>query len=706
MRMYSRSITSYLHSIWMNYFWKHPNRLMGLKVSLSVSIILIPFIFMGLAYWGGIMALGVLAASIAETDDHPKGRAKSLSITLISFAIATSSVEILHPFPLFFAIGLWVSSFAFILLGGMGERYRGVTFGTLLVAVYAMLGSNYHTSWYFQPILLTAGALCYGAVSLLLLRSKPWRPLQEQLSVGFKHLAQYVEIKSQFFPSEESEQDNQRNRLAQKNTELVQSIDSIHTVLKNYAYATNANDADFGKYYRCFLLLQQLHERAASTHQSYDVLSDKTENQEIIHGVGQLLRELSRAINLFAESLLTEKEFRPPLSLHWTIAALQSIMDAHKSESEYLALSLLFKNLKEMVAILDRITVADTTTQVAMDYEEASPKKRFRALWSLRHPRFRYALRLSLCFLAGYALIYFLKWEKGEWIILTSLFVMQQNYINTRQRLMERIAGTVVGVVVGIVLIQLMPTLGGDILIVLGSIYMFFYYVKKDYAKAVVFVTTSVIALFNIQANQGFNIIVPRLVDTVIGAMLAFLSVRFILPDWQYKNLPHLLANAIRKNKEYFQAIYTHTFSAAEYAEIRQQAHQADTALTHAWRSIRVEPSAQKTDEKQAFRLTYLNHALLSYLSAFGAHYRDKKVENHYLPTCEEIHAKLNQAQAYLQNAHADNEQIRTEVSDIDKDILMKENESCPTKTTLLLSNIEHLAEELLSETDFILNKK
>lgn len=669
---------------------------MGLKVAVSIAVVLIPLVSVGHSAWGGIMALGILAGAIAETDDHPKGRIKSLIITWISFLIATASVELLRPYPLFFGIGLFASAFTFIFIGGMGERYRGVSFATLLVSIYAMLGTNYNLVWYVQPILLTAGAACYGIISLILLLGKPWRPLQEQLAMGYKQLSKYLEIKSKFFPSEDFEQVVLRNKLAQKNTDVVQTLESINTVFRNYNYILKSKNSELGKYSNYFLLLQQLHERATSSHQSYDILTQKTKNQEIIHGFGRLLKETSYAMELFATSLLTEKKFRIPLKLTWTLNVVETLIKSNKTEQESVALSLLFNNLKEMIGIMEKLA-SDNVDTVVMEYEELSFKHRLKSLININHPRFKYALRLSICFMIGYVLVYYLKWDKGEWIILTSLFVMQQNYVGTRQRLNERVGGTITGLLLGIVLIKLMPTVPGNILIVLLSVYSFFYFVKHDYSKAVIFVTTSVIALFNIQFNQGFDIVIPRLVDTIIGAVLALLSVKLILPDKQ--NLRNLLANALQNNRKYLEAIYLHNLNNEEYITVRRKANMADMALTNGWRSVRVEKDSKKSKEEQAFRLTYLNHSLLSYLSAFGAFYKNKNVEGHYLEACKIISEKIETAKRQVEsgiNVIGDDYKILTSQCEI---VEVAGDSSCPTKTTLLLNNIEHLANEMLAET-------
>ncbi len=695
MNDYIKSLKIYISDFWTRYFWQHPDRLKALKVTISVAILLIPSLLLGYTAIGGTLVLGILGGAIAETDDHPKGRVKSLALTIMGFLLSSVSVELLHPYPAAFAVGLFVSSFVFIILGGISERYRGITFGTLLVSTYTMIGLGMNNPWYFQPIFLALGALFYGLISLTLLARNPWRPLREELSISFKYLSQYIYIKSKLFPSDGQTQDLTRNQLAQKNIELMQSVKRTHRVLRSYASEIGKKSEDLGKFYTQWLILQQLHERAASSHESYDLLSSQTDNIKLVEGLGQLLYEISQAANQYSEALLTNKSYNHPISLQWTVSALTEMMTLYKDDRQYAALSLLFANLVEMERIMSDIDKPSVTDMVPSDYEPQSFSQRLKSLFDKHNPRFKYALRLSISLLVGYGLLYFFKLEKGEWILLTSLLVSQQSFISTRQRFVERVLGTLYGVVAGLLLVQIMPTLAGHIVLLLMSYYMFFYYTKSKYAIAVVFVTILVITLFNIQLNQGLEVMGPRMLHTIIGSVLAYLSVRFILPDWQYKNLSQLLSDALLSNQKYFEAIYSDDIDSDTYNQLRQSAHQADNALTAAWQSIKVEPRRARQFQEQAFRLTYLNHTILSYISAFGAHNKNNNIYKENLVVCYETSSILCNAHDLLFNQPID-------MANENKLLQIRSTEEIkseyPTRTMLLILNIRHFAYELYLE--------
>jgi len=605
-------------------FWSNPDRLMAVKATLAISMLVIPFVLAGRSFFAVTLALGAVAGALSETDDHPRGRIKSLLLKTGSFAVSSLAVELLRPYPLLLGVGLAVSTIGFILIGGLSERFRGITFGAILVGIYAMLGAEISPAWYLQPILLPAGALFYGLFSLLLLYYRPWRLLDEQLARGFLALSKYLDEKANLFPSDEKMQGEIRNRLALLNVQLVGALDRTKEILNSYSDALK-DEASLKPYLRYFMLLQSLHERAASSHERYDRLSQDPGNRQLMEGIGQLLHQLSRATRKFAESLLTGIPYHHPEALAWTVNVLNEQL-ARQGTTETHPLALLISNLSRSNTSLQNLDEDHQRTLVPrLEKDSRSMMQRLKDQLSWNHPRLRYAIRLSLCFLVGFAISEAFDLTKGVWIILTSLFVCQPSYSETRRRLFQRVLGTLCGVISGVIIIQLLPTMPGQLLLMLVSAYVFFTWLRRKYSISVIFITIFVLCAFNLISHHGVALMLPRLADTLIGSALAIISVRLLWPDWQYKRLPPLLNEAIAKNTAYFQAIleaYRHPINDDDlaYRIARRQAHRADNALALSWQDMQMEPRQQRQSREDAFTLTYLNHAFLSYLSALGAH--------------------------------------------------------------------------------------
>jgi uncharacterized membrane protein YccC len=84
---------------------------------------------------------------------------------------------------------------------------------------------------------------------------------------------------------------------------------------------------------------------------------------------------------------------------------------------------------------------------------------------------------MSLVLCAGYAFIQFTGLQHGYWILLTSLFVCQPNYNATRHRLALRIIGTLVGVAIGLPVLLLVPSVEGQLLLIVLTGVLFFAFV-------------------------------------------------------------------------------------------------------------------------------------------------------------------------------------------------------------------------------------
>lgn len=626
---------------WRRRFWRYPDRLMAVKATLIMAAVAIPLEIAGFSFFAITLSLGVLAGALSETDDHPVGRVKSLLLKVLAFGFSSLSVELLRPWPVLLGLGLGLSTIVFILVGGMGERYRGVTFGAILIGIYAMIGAEISPAWYWQPILLPGGALFYGIISLILLYYRPYRLLDEQLGRGFEALAGYMDEKSGLFPSDKNRQREIRGRLALLNVEMVNTLERIKEVLNSYRDA-NENDPKLKSRFHYFMILQGLHERAASTHERYDLLSKEPSSIEVVELAGHTLHELSHASHKFAESLLTGTVFRNPASLKWVVDALTAKADQLRLEKTH-PVQLLVTNLTRAGGSFQRLCeIPKESVLPRLSRDDRSLWKRFKAQLTFQHPRLRYAIRLALCFWLGFFISEYFNIDKGEWIVLTILFVLQPSYSATRRRLFQRVLGTITGVVAGVLIVSLL-TLPGQVLLMLVSAYFFFAWLKRQYSVSVVFITIFVLCAFNLISSQGVPVMLPRLIDTFIGAFLALGTVRFLWPQWQYKRLPGLLTSALRKNIAYLKSILSEYESGAsddnlEYRIARREAHQADNALALAWQDMQAEPRKYSQFRQKAFKLTHLNHALLSFISAFGAHRETRRtVDKSLLDTGREI---------------------------------------------------------------------
>ena len=235
----------------------------ALKVSCALAVVLLPGLYLDMIHETVAMSLGIVAGAIAEPDDSLSGRIKSLLLTLACFWIATLSVQLLFPHPWLFAAGLFCSTWFFIMLGGLGKRYSSISFGSLLVAVYSMMGAAQAPTIWFQPVWLCTGALWYGFISLCWLRATPNKPLREQLAQTCFSLARYCTQKAWLFPSSADEQPSIHQKLAILNVDCMTSINLCQEMI---ARRTEHPDQELQQLIALQSINEQIHERITSSH--------------------------------------------------------------------------------------------------------------------------------------------------------------------------------------------------------------------------------------------------------------------------------------------------------------------------------------------------------------------------------------------------------------------------------------------------------
>ncbi|WMC09265.1 YccS family putative transporter [Oceanimonas pelagia] len=624
-------------SQWLRRIFTDSHFFFALKVLLAMASLLLAGWWLDQVPAAVTLSLGAMAGALSETDQPPARRLGQLLLGLVCFFVAITGVTALIDIPWLFGPLLVLVTFGLILAGAWGQAAGKLGFGTLLVSIYAMQGHVDSPGFWYQPLLLTAGAAWYGLLSWLILLAWPYKPVHEQLAQCYFALSRYLLAKSRFFDSPGELHRGLRHQLAQLNIQLVNSLELSKQML-NRRLRGHSRDGELARLLELHLLIQHMHERAASSHYSYQQLNRALDQAEVLAGYQVLLAELGEACYRLGLAILTHRPFQPGKRIAWELSALKDQLDyshlrRHYSPELMSPLKFLTRNMEHVHQALlqaEQLTAHRGQERPASRAELARPApqtfgERLRALFTPNAILFRHGVRLSACFALGYGLITALELERGYWILLTILFVCQPSFSATRQRLTERTIGTLAGIAAGGPLLWLFPSVESQLVILLICAFVFFTQVRVHYSWAVCFITLFVLLAFNLHGTAQGPILLPRLFDTLAGCVLAFVAVRVIWPDWQRRHLPRLLAEAMEANAAYLTAIGRQSAGLEHenlpYRIARKQAHLADNQLAQAWQNIRVEP-VSKHWLNLCFEIAYRNHTLLSYLSALGAHCR------------------------------------------------------------------------------------
>ncbi|WP_110950961.1 YccS family putative transporter [Pseudomonas bohemica] len=584
--------------------------------------------------------LGIIASALSETDDSWQGRLNALAVTLVCFSIAALSVELLFPYPILFICAFALAAFCLTMLGALGERYGAIAYATLILSVYTMIGVDQRggavTDFWHEPMLLVAGAAWYGLLSVLWQMLFSNQPVQQALARLFRELGLYLKLKSDLFePIRTLDVEAKRLELAKQNGKVVAALNVTKEIILNRV-GSGRPGSKVSRYLKLYFLAQDIHERASSSHYPYNSLAEAFFHSDVLFRCQRLLRQQGNACRDLSVSIQLRQPFIYDDSFAHALDDLRASLEHLRIQSNPAWRGLLrsLRALANNLGTLDRLlrdasnpdALADASDSSLLDRSPRNLKDvwtRLRLQLTPTSLLFRHALRLPLALAIGYLMVHLIHPSQGYWIILTTVFVCQPSYGATRRKLGQRIIGTAIGLTAGWILFDLIttPVLQSMCAVLAGVV--FFVNRTTRYTLSTAAITVMILFCFN-QVGNGYGLFLPRLMDTLLGSLIAGLAVFLFLPDWQGRRLNKVLANTLSCNSIYLRQIMQQYAQGKSddlaYRLARRNAHNADAALSTTLANMLMEPGHFRKEADVGFRFLVLSHTLLSYLSGLGAH--------------------------------------------------------------------------------------
>jgi len=669
------------------------------------------------------VTLGAIAAALTDFDDRLSIRLRNLVYVCLLFFTVSSILGFLAPYKVFFILYLSLSSAFFILLGALGQRYATISFGTILLSIYSMFGLGEYAHWYQQPTYFVYGALWYGFTSILFFIIKPTLPLQDKLSQIFKEISVLLQAKARLFDPDNKENVEQLlYELSLQNTQVAQSLNQIRSSLLTRLKASRVSNKSI-YWLNLYFFARDIHEQATSNYLHYEHIQQNFSRSDLIFRFQKNLRLQAQACQDLAQCILHNRPSQPSQESQTVLNHLESSLkdwiQQHPQNFEVKNLRLIFDNLKGMHEQFEQLQYAQPfpennnhTRQEhlnLLDDDIQGFSDLFLKLRQQLTPQsalFRHAIRIAVVFAAGYAISLLPFAQHGYWILLTSLFVCQITYFATKSRLKLRTIGTLLGVLLGIPILYFVPSIEGQLILTIVCGVSFFYLRQKKYALATLMATLMVLLIFNLK-GAGYSIILPRLIDTLLGCFIAWLAVNFIWPDWNFRNIPNNIKKSSKATLDYFNVIveqYQYGKNQnIEYRRIRRAAHNAQIELSNMISSLSAEPNPNPQLIHYAFRYLVYSHSQLSYVAALGSQRQkiDEEQVLQLLLRCQEI-----LSQSVLEQTLPDHtliSQVLIEIQDLTA------QEQLSEKYTLVLKQISLLLEtlpELLMLKDKLLEQE
>lgn len=235
-------------------------------------------------------------------------------------------------------------------------------------------------------------------------------------------------------------------------------------------------------------------------------------------------------------------------------------------------------------------------------------------------PAARHAVRLAILLPATDLAIRALGVQRSYWVALTILVVLRPDFAATFQRSLMRVLGTVIGLLLASAITHyvLHDSLPGMIVLLGLSFFGMRMAGPANMGLSSVFLAGIVVVLLSLSGVPAHTTVVVRLIDTVIGGVIALLAV-LLWPSWERGQLPARLAELLTAYQRYLRVMVAPDSTAAERGSARSQARLARSAAEASLDRARAEPVSSQGAVELGDALLAHSHRLVHALTALDA---------------------------------------------------------------------------------------
>ena len=385
-----------------------------------------------------------------------------------------------------------------------------------------------------------------------------------------------------------------------------------------------------------------LYELVLSTHTDYGVLRGHFAGGPILPLLGELVGKAARDIEAVAYAMTRDQASRSAVDYGNALRALDEALRALPApppgEGEefdaHAALRATVNNIRELIALIGRLHAASQARASSgqalpmVPHSDLTPfltQQRYSIgilLSNLRwsSPVFRFALRVAMAISVGLLSARWLPYTShGYWTALTIAVILKPSFSLTRQRRTDRLVGTLIGCMLTAVILHFVhsPALLIGFLFVATAAAPTFLSIKYRYTA--VAASVQALLLIGLTVPVGASAIGERLLDTLLGTLIAtFFS--YVLPSWEYQNLPRLVDAVLDANRKYIDAaadlLLKRTGDDVHYRISRKRFMDSLATLSAALGRMLDEPADKQRAPGELNRFTVQNYLLVAHMAA------------------------------------------------------------------------------------------
>lgn len=610
----------------------------GWRITAGVMVPLLIFIWMDWLSLAVPFLWGALFVSLTDTPGPIHHRRNGMIAAIMLNTAVVLLTGLTKEYQALLVIQIVVLGFLLTMAAVYGSRAGAVGTLSLVVMLLNLLSTHKDYNTLQGSILIGAGGLWYMVFSLLLHGIRPYRPVEQALGEHLIAIANYMRARASFY-REGADLSQCFHRVMEEQSE----VRSIQQQTQDLLFKTRRFMGDASPRSRSLMMIYldslDLFEETMYAYQDYEQLHQTLANNGILNRYYGLILELAAGLEHIGLTVQMGNPVKKNFDITRRVSDLKEITDKyfHDKSSSGIIPEGLNKILNNVHAISNRINrlilytrqQADTGTtfEVAQKISRVAATqpisaKILRENLTFKSDIFRHAIRLTVAMIIGYVVSVSLALTHSYWVLLTIVTIMRPAYVLTKKRNIERVAGTLLGVIIVSLVLWLISNTTVLLVILVLSMLLGYSLLRVNYFTFVVFLTIFVIiSLYFLNPLEFQTLIQERLIDTVIGSVIAFFASRFIFPVWGHHEIRDSMLKMLEANRQYFSqawiALKSNQPDAPAYALARQDAIVSLTNLSDNFQRMLAEPQ-QSGQATPVHQFVIANHMLTGHIAALS----------------------------------------------------------------------------------------
>lgn len=520
---------------------------------------------------------------------------------------------------------------------------RASSIGLTALIIFILSTNNLIVAGHFfqTALFYLLGGLWYTVVSLSLTTLLPYRPVQQLLGECLMKISSYLSTKARFYDKDANAQELIVELIDQQ-VDIHQYQEQLRTML----YTTRRFISESTHKGRILIVMFResvdLFERAVATHHDYKMLQDEFAGTGILKTFQQSINEM--AIILYNTGLAVQEgtTYQEGDALNKAVGQSISAFERlrierlnSKNVESFIKLRHILNSLQNLSERIKRIQLYTTYEKSLsgefkpdVDFSKFPTRQKinFNLLISnisLNSSAFRHALRLTIALLLGYLISLFFSVGHGYWILLTIATIIKPAYSLSKQRNIQRLTGTFTGVLIGFLVLYFSHNDTVIFIMMLVAMVLSYSLLKLNYAVSIAGITVYLFLSFHFLYPHGLDaILADRIIDTLIGCVIAYAVSYFVLPSWEYQQIDKLVNASIVSAKKYFNAVASvfagNAPSTTTYKISRKEAFVNLANLSDTFQRMLSDPKTQRPNLSLYQQFVAADHMLTSHIASLS----------------------------------------------------------------------------------------